>query len=130
MRLLKPSGIFILQVVNWDRHRETRSSDFPINNLSEGRTFHRSYEWIDDSQVIFHTEIRKDGKTQMFWVDSLYPKYYEAVTADLQCAGLVVDAQYGDYKRSPFDPESSPALILIAQKSLNSPADHLGGLNQ
>ena len=116
-RLLVPSGVFILQVVNWHKSRETRSSDFSDNPLSEGRSFHRRYEWVDDSQVIFHTEIRKDGKTQKSWADSLYPKYYEAVMADLQSAGLDVIAQLGDYKRASFDPESSPALILVAQKS-------------
>jgi hypothetical protein len=114
---LKPSGVFILQVVNWDKNRKTRSSDFPVNSLSKGLTFHRSYEWVDDSQVIFHTETRKDGKTQKFWSDSLYPKYHQAVMADLQSAGLPVTAQFGDYKHAPFDPASSPALILVAQKS-------------
>ena len=116
-RLMKPLGIFILQVINWDKHREARSSDFPVNSLSEGRTFHRRYEWLDDSQVIFQTEIQKDGKTQKSWADSLYPKYHKAVMADLQSAGLTVTAQFGDYKRARFDSESSPALILVAQKS-------------
>ena len=116
-RLMKPLGIFILQVINWDKHRETRSCDFPVNPLSGGRTFHRRYEWIDDSQVIFHTEIRKDDKKQKSWADSLYPKYHQAVMADLQSADLTVTAQFGDYKHSPFDSESSPALILVAQKS-------------
>jgi SAM-dependent methyltransferase len=116
LRLLAPSGVFILQVVNWDKHREARSSNFPVNSLSKGRTFHRRYEWVGDLQVIFHTEIRKDGITQKSWADSLYPKYHEAVMADLQSAGLTVTAQFGDYKRAPFDPESSPALILVAQK--------------
>jgi len=120
LRLLTPTGVFILQVVNWDKHRETRSSDFPVNPLSGGRTFHRRYEWVDDSQVIFHTEIRKDGKTQKSWADSLYPKYHQVVMADLQSAGLTVTAQFGDYKHLPFDPVSSPALILVAQKLLTS----------
>ena len=117
LRLMKPCGIFILQVVNWDKNRTTRSSDFPVNLLSEGRTFHRHYEWIDDSQVIFHTEIRKDDKTQNSWADSLYPKYHQAVMADMHSAGLDVVAQFGDYKHSPFDSVSSPALILVAKKS-------------
>lgn len=117
LRLLVPSGVFILQVVNWDKNRTSRSSDFPVNPLSEGLTFHRRYEWVDDSQVIFHTETRKDGKKQNSWSDSLYPKYHQAVMADLQSAGLRITAQLGDYKNSPFDPVSSPALILVAQKS-------------
>ena len=115
-QLLKPSGIFILQVVNWDKHLQIRSSDFPINTISDGRTFHRHYEWIDDSKVIFHTEIRKDGETLKSWADLLYPKYFETVIRDLQSVGLTVTGQFGDYNRSTFDPNSSPAMILVTQK--------------
>lgn len=115
-QLLKSSGIFILQVVNWDKHHQLRSSDFPINEISEGRTFHRCYEWIDDSKVIFHTEIQKDGETLKSWADPLYPKYFETIIADLQSASLTVTGQFGDYNQSAFDPKSSPAMILVAQK--------------
>jgi SAM-dependent methyltransferase len=115
-QLLKPFGVFILQVVNWDRHRETRSSDFPVNTLSEGRTFHRSYEWMDDSKVIFHTEIRHAGETQQSWSDPLYPKYFEPITGDLRGLGLTINGQFGDYTGAAFDPKSSPAMILVAKK--------------
>lgn len=116
VQMLDPAGFFILQVVNWDRFFHTQSSDFPVKPLSGGRTFHRHYEWIDRSKVIFHTEIQKDGETITSWADPLYPKYFQATLNDLQTAGLSIQGKYGDYARSAFDPESSPAMILVAHK--------------
>jgi SAM-dependent methyltransferase len=115
-KLLKPSGVFVLQVVNWDKFLQMKSSDFPIKTISGGRTFHRRYEWIECSKVIFHTEIRKDGEPQKSWADPLYPKYFEFVTGALQAAGLTISGQFGDYDKSTFDPNSSPAMILVANK--------------
>lgn len=116
--LLKTSGFFVLQVVNWDRLCLTMSSDFPINEISAGRTFHRQYEWINRSKVIFHTELRKGEDVLGSWADPLFTKYSERLITELQAAGLTISGQYGDYAKAPYDPTSSPALILAAQKNL------------
>ena len=115
-RLLNPGGNFVIQVVNWDKFRKTGASDFPVHPLSKGRTFHRRYESIDTSQVIFHTEIRKANHVLGSWAAPLFPKYQEAIVADLHRAGLKVNGQFGDYQKSPFNPLASPALILTASK--------------
>jgi SAM-dependent methyltransferase len=116
--LLKPSGLFVLQVVNWDRLSLTMSSDFPVNEISAGRTFHRHYEWIDRTKVIFHTELRKGKDVLGVWADPLFPKYHEILVVELQDTGFTIIEQYGAYAKSPFDPKSSPALILVARKNL------------
>ena len=115
-RLLTARGRFVLQVVNWDKYRRTGSMDFDAIQLSDGRTFHRSYELFDETQVIFHTEIRKDGEAQNSWAAPLHPKYQRETEKAIQAAGLTVTGQFGDYQKSPFEPDSSPALILTAQK--------------
>ncbi len=115
-RLLHPSGVFILQVVNWEKFFQIGAANFPVKTISGGRTFHRRYEWVEPSKVIFHTEIQRDGETLISWADPLYPKYFEAVISDLQAAGLTVSGKFGDYDKSAFDPQSSPAIILTAQK--------------
>jgi len=114
--LLKTTGFFVLQVVNWDRLRLTMSSDFPENELSGERTFYRRYEWIDFSKVIFHTELRKGKEILGIWSDPLFPKYLKKLGMDLQAVGFSITAQFGDYAKSSFDPKFSPALILVAQK--------------
>jgi SAM-dependent methyltransferase len=117
-KLLKPFGTFILQVVNWDKLQQAMSSDFPINKISGGLTFHRFYKWVDHSKVIFHTEIQKEGERINSWSDPLYPKYIKDLVSALQATGLTVSGQFGDYGKSTFDSRSSPALILVAHKGV------------
>ena len=114
-KLLNRSGRFVLQVVNWDRFRMMGASDFPVNSISGGRTFHRRYEWIDHSEVIFHTEIRKGDEILGSWVAPLHPIYIDAIVNDFQAVGLTTIDQFGDYEKSLFDPQFSPAMILVAQ---------------
>jgi SAM-dependent methyltransferase len=116
-QLLKPSGFFIMQVVNWDRLRLIMSSEFPVHEISNGRTFHRHYEWVDYANVIFHTKLQKGENLLGAWTDLLFPKYSEPLAADLKTAGFNINGQYGDYAKLPFDPEASPALILVARKN-------------
>ncbi len=114
--LLNATGRLVLQVVNWDRFLRMGTSDFPVNLISEGRTFHRRYEWVSPSEVIFHTEIRKGKDILGAWAAPLYPKYIDALMDELQTAGLTITGQFGDYLKSPFDPISSPATIVVVHK--------------
>lgn len=114
--LLNASGRFVLQVVNWDRFLLLAASDFPVNSISEGRAFHRRYEWINSSEVIFHTEIRKENELLGSWSAPLYPIYIDSIVSDLKSVGFAITDQFGDYSKTPFDPQSSPATILVAQK--------------
>lgn len=114
--LLNESGYFVMQVVNWDRLRSMRASDFPVNAISDGRSFHRRYEWINAAEVIFHTEIRQGDEILGSWHAHLFPIYFEAIVEDLQAEGFSLTGKFGDYAKSPFDPQSSPATILVAHK--------------
>jgi SAM-dependent methyltransferase len=114
--LLNPGGHFVLQVVNWDKYRLTESTDFPVQKLSDGHTFHRRYERIDSTQVIFHTSIQRGEEILGAWAAPLYPKYQAEVTGKLEAAGLQLTGVFGDYAKSAFTPLTSPALILSAQR--------------
>jgi SAM-dependent methyltransferase len=113
--LLNPSGHFLLQVVNWDQYRLTGTKKFPVQKLSDGRTFHRRYERIDSSQVIFHTSIQMGEEIRGTWAAPLYPKYRQAVLAEVEAAGLKVKNVFGDYQKTQFNLHTSPAMILVAQ---------------
>jgi SAM-dependent methyltransferase len=114
--LLNDSGYFVIQVVNWDKYRQTGSMSFPIKTLSDGRNFHRSYEPIDHATVIFHTELRKEGVVQGSWSDPLHPKTMHDLVSGVEKSGMVVVGEFGDYDKSPFIPLLSPATILVSQK--------------
>jgi trans-aconitate methyltransferase len=114
--LLSDNGYFLVQVVNFDKFRQTGSMEFPIKTLADGRTFHRRYEPTEKSTVIFHTELRKDGDILNSWSDTLYPIYLNQIRHDISESGMTIIGAFGDFEKSPFDPLSSPALILVAQK--------------
>ena len=80
-------------------------------------TFHRHYEPAKDATVVFHTALRKDGDIHHSWSDTLYPKYRDDMRQDMTESGMTIVDVFGDYEKSPFDPLSSPATILIAQKN-------------
>jgi SAM-dependent methyltransferase len=113
--LLKDFGRFILQVVNWDRFVGMGRINFDVKALSDGRTFHRGYEPMEYGTVIFHTSLQKEGELLAEWADSLHPKTLSYLRAAILSSGLDVVGAYGDYDKAPFDSESSPALILVAE---------------
>ena len=49
-----------------------------------------------------------------------FPIYLHKFRQDIAESGMTVDTVFGDYEKSPFDPLSSPASILVAQKEKNS----------
>ena len=115
-RLLVPSAYFVLQVVNWDKYRLTGTADFDVKTLSDGRTFHRCYDFFGDDAVRFKTEVKRDGKVEGAWSDPLYAKYMEALSEGLTASGMDVMGKFGNFEKKPFDPASSPATVVVARK--------------
>ena len=115
-QLLNNKGYLLIQVVNWDKYRQTGSMDFPVIALTDGKTFHRAYEHSDKSSVIFQTALKKDEVNLVSWSDALYPKYSDNLTQEIAESGMTVVDVFGDFEKSPFDPLSSPAIILVTQK--------------
>ena len=115
--LLNPGGSFIIQLVNWDSYRLSGSMEFPIQHLTDGRTFHRAYKRHPGSTVLFKTEIQKDGQTLQAWADHLYPRYADSFPGEIAESGLTVSRVYGDFKLNLFEAASSPALVITACKN-------------
>jgi SAM-dependent methyltransferase len=114
--LLNLDSFFIIQFVNWDKYRINGSMEFPIQYLADGRSFHRSYEPLPGSAVLFKTEIQKDGQTLQAWVDPLYPRYADSFRKEIARTGLEITGVYGDFEQHSFEPSSSPALVITAYK--------------
>jgi glycine/sarcosine N-methyltransferase len=114
--LLNMGGYFVMQVVNWDKFDRTAEMIFDVKTLADGRAFHRRYQPSLDGTVIFHTELRKDAELQGAWSDPLYPKLRAELVSQIEDSGLKVSDIFGDFQNSAFDPLSSPATIMVAQK--------------
>ena len=58
----------------------------------------------------------KNGNILNSWSDTIYPKYVDNVRQDMTDSKMTIVDVFGDFEKSPFDPSSSPATILVAQK--------------
>ena len=114
--LLSEGGLFLIQVVNWDRFIGSREINFAVKTISDGRTFHRKYEEGEGGTVIFRTALKIKDQVIQEWQDVLYPKTRPILEKHTASSGLFIEAIYGDYNKEHFNPESSPALILVVKK--------------
>jgi SAM-dependent methyltransferase len=117
--LMSDNGTFVMQVVNWDKFRLEGASDFPVKNLSSGRTFHRCYEVMNEQMVMFHTELRQGVEILGSWSNPLYPKYIDDLKKGLKAAGMVIVNLFGDFEGVRYDPTASPATVLIVKKAVH-----------
>ncbi len=115
-QLLNNKGYLLIQVVNWDKYKQTGAMEFPVITLADGRTFHRGYERTDKSTVIFQTELRKDEDILNSWSGTLYPKYLDHFRQGITDSGITIVDVFGNFEKSPFDPLSSPDTVLVVQK--------------
>ena len=115
--LLDEGGIFLSQVVNWDRFLNKGQISFDVKPISGGRSFHRQYEQGIEGTVVFHTAVKKGEKILGEWRDVLYPKTRSLLNSAANNAGLSNSSFYGDYQKSLFHPGESTALILVANYS-------------
>jgi 2-polyprenyl-3-methyl-5-hydroxy-6-metoxy-1,4-benzoquinol methylase len=118
-RHLKPSGRAVFESRNpaidwaaeWNGTEELSIQDTTIcyttevlSRVGDQVTFEQRFEFPDETLVSF-SELR------------FLPK--EAIEAHLNTAGLYVEALFGDWDSSPFDPASSHEMIFVAR-----PAEH------
>jgi len=114
----EPGGTLILQVINWDLYLRSGTREFPVKDLSGNRQFHRRYAKCTEGEVIFHTEITRDGHVEQAWSASLYPLRAADLVDDATAAGYEINGLYGDYSKAGFDPDGSQALIVTARRTV------------
>ncbi len=113
--LLKPDGLWIFQVVNWDRIIAQGGNTFPIiTNDETGLSLHRQYAHFSENQLLFKIEIKdKNDKSVLRSTQPLYPLPSEECIRLHQENGFILKAHYGDYNSNPFRKADSGASIYI-----------------
>lgn len=115
---LKEEGIFIIQVVNYDRILKENITQLPIIERKEqGIKFVRTYKHINQ-RIIFNGEliINHDGTKEAFHNSvELYPLTSIQLKEVLISSGFKKVELFGDFKRNDFS-ITSPALIGVGQK--------------
>lgn len=117
---LRPGGRMFVQVLNFTRMRhESPCIIGPRVVTVDGveyvsvRQFHFDGDGCDVTNV---TLWQDDGWKQNAAMGRLYPIEREEFVVACATSGLRVDATWGDYQRSEFDPDTSQDLIVVATR--------------
>ena len=120
---LRPGGIFLTQNLNYDMRWQQRNSQFPLLSgetpteevlLMKVAEYHADYISFHG---VFLTREKPAGKWQAHSRTSRQIPLFQKLLADVASqAGLGEFTFWGDFARTPFEPGSSPDLIMAARK--------------
>ena len=112
---LTQGGKLILQMVNFEKYFAQKEGNF-LGNLplieNEKVKFERSYHLNSNNKVIFRTVLDETIVNEEF----LQPILSQELTQWLSQIGFKDLKLYGNFKKESFNPETSMALIVTAQK--------------
>jgi len=111
-RALKPGGWYVLDFLNEHLVRNTLQPE-SRRTLDTLDVFEQ--RMIFGERVVKSITLRENGETHRF-IESVRLYSKEELTAMLTAVGLRVHHYLGDYHGAEFHQETSPRLILIAQK--------------
>jgi SAM-dependent methyltransferase len=121
--ILRPGGIFLTQNLNYDLRWQKRTSEFPLltGETPQEEILLVKFADYQTDYLNFHTMFlareKPAGKWQAHSRASRQIPLFQRLLSDLAArASLGEFSFWGDYVRSPFDPEKSHDLIFAARK--------------
>ncbi len=128
--VLKPGGILVLQNNNYDAILAQRRRFMGVTGRMDGDRewlFFRFFD-LEEPLLVFHVvTFQKQSGAWTFRESSTrqFPTLRDNMMASLTAAGFASVEAFGDLQGGPFDVETSPNLVLVAQapgKDAASPA--------
>jgi SAM-dependent methyltransferase len=122
-RSLRPGGVWIFQVVNWDYILTQDSYAFRTRKLGAGDVvFLREYREISDSRVRFLTRLASGDRTIFegdVWLHPIRTDEYLRLHRKL---GLELVGHFADFQRAPYSAETDTGSVFVFCKpSLDVP---------
>ncbi len=109
---LNDDGIFIFQIVNFERVLTTQDFTFPVIK-KETFAFERRYDLVDD-KILFTTTLLTNDQT-ISNTTTLYPATSKQLLPILEDCGFQSIETYGNFAKDSYS-LNSPALIVVAKK--------------
>lgn len=110
-------GTWIVQTVNWDRILEHETFRFPPKVLSkQDLRLYREYRQISAERARFVLTLEQAGTplfTEELW---LYPVCADDLMDLHEDVGFEIEGHFGDYARTPFDPDQSDANVIVLRR--------------
>ena len=111
--ILKPGGVLIIQIVNYDRILEQNIKELPpIVVKNKKVVFRRLYQYDKINQVIHFTgELSVEGKGSFRETVPLIPLRREKLHAILVDTGFTGLHYWGTFSEEPWKPDSSATIV-------------------
>jgi glycine/sarcosine N-methyltransferase len=120
---LKPNGLLLIQNRNFDAVIANHDRWMEPQSHSEGKVewiFQRFYDFESDGLLTFNMVTLKRSKlgkwTQEVVTSRLRPILKVELILSVSEAGFVSLRPFGNMAGAPFDPETSPNLVVLARK--------------
>lgn len=119
--ILTSSGVFILQIINYDRILEQNIKGLPkITNQKEKISFTRAYEWEEETNLInFKTSLSVEREEELkvyFNVIKLKPLLTKQLKELFQLAGFQSIQFFANFAGEQFRKDESLACVVRAKK--------------
>ena len=112
---LTQGGKLVLQLVNFQKYFAQQQGDY-LGNLplieNDKVKFERYYYLNEEGKIRFKTILDDTIKNE----ELLQPIFADQLTQWLTQIGFQAINLYGNFKKDPFDPNASMALIIVAEK--------------
>jgi len=114
---LERSGVWILQVINWDHVLQRPSYRFPDIVVGDGRVvFTREYPEVSGDRLRFVTRLSRGDTTVFEGEVWLYPLRTSDCLAFHDSAGFELLGHYGDFHSIPFDPNAESSSVYVFRR--------------
>ncbi|MDD3626405.1 MAG: methyltransferase domain-containing protein [bacterium] len=112
--LLKQNGMFICQIVNFEKVLKEKHKKFPVIETDKIK-FERFYEFIPINRIEFTTKLLIKETNDLFaGSEELYPVQYSELQKMLHNAGFKNNLFFGDFKGNQYN-EDSGGLISVSR---------------
>lgn len=113
-RILRPGGVWVFQIVNWDYVLAHGGYPFRPRKLgSGGAAFLREYRDVSESRVRFLTRLVEDDRTIFDGEVWLYPMRTSAYLRLHRALGFDPLGHFADFQRTPYAPTSDAGSVLV-----------------
>jgi SAM-dependent methyltransferase len=123
--VLRPGGVLVVQNLNYDRRWRERPRFFALDSgWLEGREVLvwrlADYHDTDPPAITFHIAVFRKGHRGEWTVEvhstRQRPWFRNELVERLEAAEMTVEAVYGGFDETAFEPLTSPDIILVARR--------------
>lgn len=115
---IENEGVLIIQLLNYERILANRERIVGVNR-DQDKYFVRFYDFLEQLLQFNVLVITAAGEKISHRLNSTLLKPYRLpeLAQSLEASGLRVTETFGDMKFSPFEPMSSPNLVIVAKRA-------------